>query len=99
MIQALDPQRPSSVHDARKDGLVQPAGRCPGKEHDGVVAQAWHAADATQPQSTDTGAHYGQGFLFARPAYPMPAVTWPPASGPKAVQPGKAAPSYPPPAA
>ena len=27
----------------------------------------------------DTGAHYGQGFLFARPAYPMPAVTWPPA--------------------
>ncbi len=26
----------------------------------------------------DTGAHYGQGFLFARPAYPMPTVTWPP---------------------
>jgi EAL domain-containing protein (putative c-di-GMP-specific phosphodiesterase class I) len=28
----------------------------------------------------DTGAHYGQGFLFARPAYPMPAVTWPPSA-------------------
>ena len=26
----------------------------------------------------DTGAHYGQGYLFARPAYPMPAITWPP---------------------
>lgn len=26
----------------------------------------------------DTGAHYGQGYLFARPAYPMPGVTWPP---------------------
>jgi EAL domain-containing protein (putative c-di-GMP-specific phosphodiesterase class I) len=30
----------------------------------------------------DTGAHYGQGFLFARPAYPMPVITWPP-SGPR----------------
>jgi EAL domain-containing protein (putative c-di-GMP-specific phosphodiesterase class I) len=28
----------------------------------------------------DTGAHYGQGYLFARPAYPMPAVTWPPSA-------------------
>jgi len=26
----------------------------------------------------DTGAQYGQGYLFARPAYPMPVVTWPP---------------------
>jgi EAL domain-containing protein (putative c-di-GMP-specific phosphodiesterase class I) len=26
----------------------------------------------------DTGAHYGQGYLFARPAFPEPAVTWPP---------------------
>jgi len=47
----------------------------------------------------DTGAHYGQGYLFARPAYPMPAVTWPPASGPKQVKGAKQAPSYPPPAA
>ena len=29
----------------------------------------------------DTGVHYGQGFLFARPAYPMPAVSWPPSAG------------------
>jgi EAL domain-containing protein (putative c-di-GMP-specific phosphodiesterase class I) len=26
----------------------------------------------------DTGAQLGQGYLFARPAFPMPAVTWPP---------------------
>ena len=53
----------------------------------------------------DIGVHFGQGYLFARPAYPMPAVTWPPSSGivEKAELPGlpglKNAPSYPPPAA
>lgn len=26
----------------------------------------------------DTGAHLGQGYLFARPAFPMPAISWPP---------------------
>jgi len=25
----------------------------------------------------DTGAHYGQGYLFAKPAYPLPGVHWP----------------------
>ncbi len=25
----------------------------------------------------DSGAHFGQGFLLGRPAFPMPAVTWP----------------------
>jgi EAL domain-containing protein (putative c-di-GMP-specific phosphodiesterase class I) len=25
----------------------------------------------------DTGANYGQGYLFARPAYPLPAISWP----------------------
>jgi EAL domain-containing protein (putative c-di-GMP-specific phosphodiesterase class I) len=25
----------------------------------------------------DTGANYGQGYLFARPAYPLPVITWP----------------------
>jgi EAL domain-containing protein (putative c-di-GMP-specific phosphodiesterase class I) len=26
----------------------------------------------------DSGAELGQGYLFARPAFPMPAITWPP---------------------
>jgi EAL domain-containing protein (putative c-di-GMP-specific phosphodiesterase class I) len=26
----------------------------------------------------DCGAQYGQGYLFARPSFPMPAITWPP---------------------
>jgi hypothetical protein len=26
----------------------------------------------------ETGAHYGQGFLFARPGYPLPEIRWPP---------------------
>jgi EAL domain-containing protein (putative c-di-GMP-specific phosphodiesterase class I) len=26
----------------------------------------------------DTGARYGQGYLFARPAFPIPAINWPP---------------------
>jgi len=47
----------------------------------------------------DIGVHYGQGYLFARPAYPMPAVTWPPDSHVQ-LKPGmKRASSYPPPAA
>ena len=28
----------------------------------------------------DTGARFGQGFLFARPGFPMPTVSWPPAN-------------------
>ncbi len=28
----------------------------------------------------DTGVDYGQGFLFAKPMFPMPAVTWPPSA-------------------
>ncbi|MBN2196345.1 MAG: EAL domain-containing protein [Polyangiaceae bacterium] len=33
----------------------------------------------------DAGAHLGQGYLFARPGFPMPAVTWPPEAGKDAV--------------
>jgi EAL domain-containing protein (putative c-di-GMP-specific phosphodiesterase class I) len=35
----------------------------------------------------DSGAQYGQGFLFARPSYPVPAITWPPTATPRAVRP------------
>jgi EAL domain-containing protein (putative c-di-GMP-specific phosphodiesterase class I) len=47
----------------------------------------------------DTGVHYGQGFLFARPAYPMPIVTWPPAALKDAKPSIQGVSSYPPPAA
>jgi EAL domain-containing protein (putative c-di-GMP-specific phosphodiesterase class I) len=30
----------------------------------------------------DSGADYGQGYLFARPSFPMPAITWPPPRDP-----------------
>jgi EAL domain-containing protein (putative c-di-GMP-specific phosphodiesterase class I) len=35
----------------------------------------------------DSGAQYGQGFLFARPSYPVPAITWPPTATPRLVKP------------
>src|SRR4051794_12673637 len=47
----------------------------------------------------DIGVHYGQGYLFARPASPMPAVTWPPNSSVHLRRGVKRASSYPPPAA
>ena len=42
-----------------------------------VVAEGVETEDELMAL-TDTGAHYGQGYLFARPAFPMPMVTWPP---------------------
>ncbi len=46
----------------------------------------------------DTGVHYGQGFLFARPAYPMPTIAWPLSSQTDVVDTTGIS-SYPPPAA
>ena len=51
--------------------------------HAVVVAEGIETEDELSALA-DTGAHYGQGFLFARPAFPMPAVTWPP-SAPRSV--------------
>jgi EAL domain-containing protein (putative c-di-GMP-specific phosphodiesterase class I) len=31
----------------------------------------------------DSGAQYGQGYLLARPGFPLPVVTWPPRKGPR----------------
>lgn len=47
----------------------------------------------------DIGVHYGQGYLFARPAYPVPTITWPPSSGLVELPTRKRTPGYPPPAA
>ena len=43
-----------------------------------VVAEGIETEDEFNALA-DTGTHYGQGYLFARPSYPMPAITWPPA--------------------
>lgn len=51
--------------------------------HAVVVAEGIETEDELMALA-DTGAHYGQGYLFARPAFPMPAVTWPP-SAPRSV--------------
>jgi EAL domain-containing protein (putative c-di-GMP-specific phosphodiesterase class I) len=42
-----------------------------------VVAEGIECADEYSAL-LDTGTHYAQGFLFARPGFPMPNVTWPP---------------------
>lgn len=47
--------------------------------HAVVVAEGIETEDELRAL-TDTGAHYGQGYLFARPAFPMPPVTWPPSA-------------------
>ena len=44
-----------------------------------VVAEGIETDDEFSARR-DTGVHYGQGFLFARPAYPVPTVSWPPAA-------------------
>jgi EAL domain-containing protein (putative c-di-GMP-specific phosphodiesterase class I) len=45
-----------------------------------VVAEGIETEDEFRAIS-DTGAHFGQGYLFAKPAFPLPAITWPPKSG------------------
>ncbi len=47
-----------------------------------VVAEGIETADEYSA-ICDTGAQYGQGYLFARPAFPTPVVTWPPPSLPE----------------
>ncbi|MGO9835751.1 MAG: EAL domain-containing protein [Polyangiaceae bacterium] len=42
-----------------------------------VVAEGIETYDEFRAVS-DSGAEYGQGFLFARPSFPMPPITWPP---------------------
>ena len=44
-----------------------------------VVAEGIETYDEFSAVS-DSGAQYGQGFLFARPSFPMPPIAWPPLS-------------------
>lgn len=41
-----------------------------------VVCEGIETADELSAV-VDTGAHYGQGYLLARPAFPIPDVSWP----------------------
>jgi EAL domain-containing protein (putative c-di-GMP-specific phosphodiesterase class I) len=41
-----------------------------------VVAEGIETEDEFKALS-DTGAHYGQGYLFAKPAYPLLKIHWP----------------------
>jgi len=41
-----------------------------------VVAEGIETEDELRAL-LDTGAHYGQGYLFAKPAYPIPTARWP----------------------
>jgi EAL domain-containing protein (putative c-di-GMP-specific phosphodiesterase class I) len=41
-----------------------------------VVAEGIETEDELRAV-LDTGAHYGQGYLFAKPAFPVPTTKWP----------------------
>jgi EAL domain-containing protein (putative c-di-GMP-specific phosphodiesterase class I) len=43
----------------------------------GVVAEGIETTDEYHAVC-DSGADYGQGYLFARPSFPMPSISWPP---------------------
>jgi EAL domain-containing protein (putative c-di-GMP-specific phosphodiesterase class I) len=71
--------------NARQQQLVASVVRLCTDLHAVVVAEGIETEGELHALS-DTGAHYGQGFLFARPAFPMPPVTWPP-SAPRSLEP------------
>jgi EAL domain-containing protein (putative c-di-GMP-specific phosphodiesterase class I) len=66
-------------HSARQRQLVASVVRLCADLNASVVAEGIETEDELSALR-DTGAHYGQGFLFARPAYPMPTITWPPSA-------------------
>lgn len=61
---------------ARQQQLVASVVRLCTDLNAAVVAEGIESEDELSALA-DTGAHYGQGYLFARPAYPVPRVTWP----------------------
>jgi EAL domain-containing protein (putative c-di-GMP-specific phosphodiesterase class I) len=63
-------------HSTRQQQLVSGVVRLCNDLQAKVVAEGIETPDEFRA-IRDTGAHYGQGYLFARPSYPMPAVTWP----------------------
>ena len=65
----------------RQQKLVSMVVRLCGELGAEVIAEGIETEDELSAVR-DSGAKYGQGFLFARPSFPMPPITWPsPPSG------------------
>lgn len=60
---------------------------------DALVVAEGIETEAEFSALSDTGTALGQGYLFARPAFPMPAITWPPAARAARVESGPPPPS------
>jgi EAL domain-containing protein (putative c-di-GMP-specific phosphodiesterase class I) len=61
--------------DSRLHKLVTAIVKLCGDLNAKVVAEGIETTEELRAV-TDTGAHYGQGYLFARPAFPAPMVDW-----------------------
>jgi EAL domain-containing protein (putative c-di-GMP-specific phosphodiesterase class I) len=64
-------------HSARQRQLVRSVVRLCG-DLDALVVAEGIETPGEFAVLRDSGAQLGQGYLFARPAFPMPAITWPP---------------------
>jgi EAL domain-containing protein (putative c-di-GMP-specific phosphodiesterase class I) len=73
-------------HSGRQQQLVRSVVRLCNDLDATVVAEGIETPEEFKA-IRDTGAHYGQGYLFARPAYPMPAITWPPEAETRSLSP------------
>jgi EAL domain-containing protein (putative c-di-GMP-specific phosphodiesterase class I) len=65
--------------NARKHKLVSMIVRLCQELGAEVVAEGIETRDELSA-ARDSGAKYGQGYLFGRPGFPMPPITWPPPS-------------------
>lgn len=76
-IVKLDRELIREVHqNARQQRLVTGVVRLCVEMGARVVAEGIETEDELSA-IRDTGAHYGQGYLFARPAFPIPGIDWP----------------------
>jgi EAL domain-containing protein (putative c-di-GMP-specific phosphodiesterase class I) len=63
--------------EPRQRALVRSIVEMCGEQGAGVVAEGIETASELYAV-IDAGVQFGQGFLLARPAFPIPKVTWPP---------------------
>jgi EAL domain-containing protein (putative c-di-GMP-specific phosphodiesterase class I) len=76
-IVKLDRELIREVHqNARQQRLVTGVVRLCVEMGARVVAEGIETLDELSA-IRDTGAHYGQGYLFARPGFPIPGIAWP----------------------